>query len=120
MFESYLIYENSSSCISVRQRQRGRIGCQLKMKEMKRKTPKEILTASFQELAATKSIDKITIQEIVENCGYSPATFYRYFTDKYDLIAWEHTRSVAEIVDQTGADDYQWKQTLYDGARLYT
>lgn len=50
---------------------------------------------------------------------YSPATFYRYFKDKYDLIAWEHTRAVAEIVDQTSAEDYEWKQTLYDGARLY-
>ena len=86
---------------------------------MRRKTAKEILTASFQELAAEKSIDKITIQEIVDNCGYSPATFYRHFKDKYDLIAWEHTRSVAEIVDQTSAEDYAWKQTLYDGARLY-
>lgn len=86
---------------------------------MKRKTAKEILAASFQELAAEKNIDKITIQDIVDNCGYSPATFYRHFKDKYDLIAWEHTRSVAEIVDQTSADDYQWKQTLYDGARLY-
>ncbi len=86
--------------------------------DMKRKTAKEILTASFQELAAGKSIDKITIQEIVDNCGYSPATFYRNFKDKYDLIAWEHTRAVAEIVDQTSADDYQWKQTLYDGDQL--
>ena len=23
-------------------------------------------------------------------------------------------------MDQTGSDDYQWKQTLYDGARLYS
>ena len=86
---------------------------------MKRKTAKEILTASFQELAAGKSIDKITIQEIADNCGYSSATFYRNFKDKYDLIAWEHTRAVAGIMDQIGADDYVWKQTLYDGARLY-
>lgn len=86
---------------------------------MKRQTPKEILTASFQELAAKKSIDKITIQEIVDNCGYSPATFYRHFKDKYDLIAWEHTRAVADIMNQIGADGYPWKQTLYDGARLY-
>ena len=86
---------------------------------MKRKTAKEILAESFQELAAVKSVDKITIQDIVDNCGYSPATFYRNFKDKYDLIAWEHTRSVAKIVDQTSADDYLWKQTLYDGARLY-
>ena len=86
---------------------------------MKRKTAKEILAASFQELAATKSIDKITIQEIADNCGYSPATFYRNFKDKYDLIAWEHTRAVAVIVDRVGEDGYLWKQTLYDGARMY-
>ena len=86
---------------------------------MKRKTTKEILAASFQELAATKSIDKITIQEIADNCGYSPATFYRNFKDKYDLIAWEHTRAVAVIVDRIGEDGYLWKQTLYDGAQMY-
>ncbi|OON85167.1 hypothetical protein BXO88_13480, partial [Oribacterium sp. C9] len=79
----------------------------------------EILTASFQELAAVKSIDKITIQDIVDNCGYSPATFYRHFKDKYDLIAWEHTRAVAAIMDQTSSNDYKWKQTLYDAACLY-
>lgn len=86
---------------------------------MKRKTAKEILTASFQELAAVKNVDKITIRDIADNCGYSPATFYRNFKDKYDLIAWEHTRAVAEIVDRTGDDDYLWKQTLYDGAQMY-
>ena len=86
---------------------------------MKRKTAKEILAASFQELAQEKSIDKITIQEIVDNCGYSPATFYRNFRDKYDLIAWDHTRAIAEIVDRIGSEDYVWKRTLYDGARLY-
>ena len=86
---------------------------------MRRKTAKEILTASFQEIAAAKRIDKITIRDIVDNCGYSPATFYRNFKDKYDLIAWEHAKAVAEIVDQISADKYKWKQTLYDGARLY-
>ena len=48
---------------------------------MKRKTAKEILAESFQELAAGKNI--------TDNCGNSPATFYRQFKDKYDLIAWE-------------------------------
>lgn len=85
---------------------------------MKRKTAKEILTESFRELAENKSIDKITIQEIVDNCGYSPATFYRIFGDKYDLIAWDHTRGVAEIMDRIG-DAYAWKQSLVDGARWF-
>ena len=86
---------------------------------MKRKTAKELLADSFQELAALKSVDKITIQEIVDNCGYSHATFYRNFKDKYDLIAWEYARAVAEIMNQTGSENYLWKHTLYDAARLY-
>ncbi len=86
---------------------------------MKRKTAKEILAESFREIAATKSIDKITIRDIVDNCGYSSATFYRNFKDKYDLIAWEHTRGVAEIMDRIDDKVYRWKQTLIDGAHWF-
>lgn len=85
---------------------------------MKRKTAKEILAESFRELAEHKPIDKITIQDITDNCGYSPATFYRNFKDKYDLIAWEHTRGVAGIMDKIG-DSYTWRQTLLDGAEWF-
>lgn len=44
---------------------------------MKRKTAKAILADSIREVAEIKSVDKITVQEIADNCGYSPATFYR-------------------------------------------
>ncbi len=44
---------------------------------MKRKTAREILAESFRELAGSKPVDKITVPEIVENCGYSKTTFYR-------------------------------------------
>ena len=54
---------------------------------MKRKTTKEILAESFRELAENRPVNKITIQEIVDNCDFSPETFYRHFRDKYDLIA---------------------------------
>ncbi len=43
---------------------------------MKRKTTREILAESFQELAQKKRIDKITITEITNNCGMSQPTFY--------------------------------------------
>ena len=56
---------------------------------MKRKTTKEILSESFQELAAEMRIDKITITEITSNCGMSQPTFYNHFKDKYDLIVWK-------------------------------
>lgn len=86
---------------------------------MKRKKAKEILVDSFRELAGSKSIDKITIQEIVDNCDYSPATFYRHFKDKYDLIAWDYARGTAHIMDPLGDGSYAWELTLLMGARRY-
>lgn len=82
---------------------------------MRRKTAREILADSFLELAETRPVDKITIQDIVENCGYSPATFYRQYRDKYDLIAWIHTQGVAAIMSRIDQNGYTWRQTLEDG-----
>lgn len=86
---------------------------------MKRKTTKELLAESFRELAERKSIDKITVREIVENCGYSPATFYRQFKDKYDLIAWDYAEGTAAVLRAFRRQDYSLRQTLLNGARRY-
>ena len=84
---------------------------------MKRKTTKEILAESFRELAAEKPIDKITVKDIVLNCGYSQATFYRQFRDKYDLIAWNYASGLSSVMEKIGEEGYVWKQTLIDGAQ---
>ncbi|MCR5421928.1 MAG: TetR/AcrR family transcriptional regulator [Lachnospiraceae bacterium] len=83
---------------------------------MKRKTAKEILAESFKELAAVRDIEKITIKEITDNCGYSPATFYRQFKDKYDLIAWDYSGQVERNIGRIGNDGHTWKQALYVSA----
>lgn len=87
---------------------------------MKRKTSKEILAESFRELAEQKPIDKITIQDIVKNCGYSPATFYRQFKDKYDLIAWDYSHDVEKILDSVKGDYPSWKRALSDAATYFS
>ena len=87
---------------------------------MRRKTTKELLAEAFRELAAAKPIDKITVKDITENCGYSVATFYRQFRDKYDLIAWDYTRRVEKIMAQVDTDGTAWRQTLTDGAALFS
>ena len=78
---------------------------------MKRKTAKEILAESFRELAEKKSIDRITVKDIAQNCGYSSATFYRQFKDKYDLIAWSerggYQGAVLYFYDFETGDVYQ-------------
>ena len=86
---------------------------------MKRKTAKEILADSFQELAQGKTIDRITIRDIIENCAYSQATFYRQFKDKYDLIAWSYTRDLDAILEQLKGDAPSWRQALESAAAYF-
>lgn len=86
---------------------------------MKRKTAKEILAESFRELAREKNIDRITVRDIVSNCGYSTATFYRQFKDKYDLIAWDYARDIERILHQVGSSKASWSQALADAAAYY-
>ena len=86
---------------------------------MKRKTSKEILAESFREIAERKSIDKITVRDITENCGYSPATFYRQFRDKYDLIAWDYTRELEGILSEVDGSKERWHDALINAANFF-
>ena len=86
---------------------------------MKRMTTKEILVVSFKELAQDKPINKITVQDIVGNCGYSPATFYRSFSDKFDLIAWDYTTSCREIMNRSATEGRSWQETVADACRHF-
>lgn len=86
---------------------------------MKRKTAKEILAESFREVAERKNIDKITVKDITENCGYSPATFYRQFRDKYDLIAWDYTRDLESVLSGVNGSKTEWKNAFLGIAHFF-
>lgn len=86
---------------------------------MKRMSAKEILAESFRELAVGKKINKITVKDITDNCGYSVATFYRNFKDKYDLIAWAYSSDVEEVMKQVVYNETSWKQALTAAAKYY-
>ena len=86
---------------------------------MRRKTSKEILAESFREIAEGKKIDKITVKDITENCGYSPATFYRQFRDKYDLIAWDYTRELKGILSGLNGSKTEWQNALTCAADFF-
>ena len=51
-------------------------------------TTKRALEASLKHLLAKKPLDKITINDIAEDCGISRMAFYYHFKDKYELINW--------------------------------
>ncbi len=47
---------------------------------------KKAITDTFLELLNEKSLDRITVKDIVVKCGVSRKTFYYYFDDIYDLL----------------------------------
>ncbi len=62
---------------------------------------KDRIADVFLELVKKKSIDKITIKNIVEQCGITRQSFYYHFSDIFNLIEWimqrEFRRLLAEI-----------------------
>ena len=49
-------------------------------------TAKQAIQASFRKLLLTKSLDKITVRDIVEDCRLTRNTFYYHYEDIYDLF----------------------------------
>ena len=51
-------------------------------------TTKQDLEASLKKLLLEKPLDKITIQDLTNDCGISRMAFYYHFKDIYDLVEW--------------------------------
>ena len=49
---------------------------------------KRALSQSLKKLLAEKPLDKITVTDIVSDCGVNRQTFYYHFQDLYDLVEW--------------------------------
>lgn len=47
-----------------------------------------------------KDLQKISVADIVENCGINRQTFYYHFKDKYDLVNWIYYNEVVAAVTQ--------------------
>ena len=58
-----------------------------KQPETTEKTRQRFLDV-FCELYTQKPIEKISVQEITRKAGYNRSTFYQYFFDIYDLLAY--------------------------------
>lgn len=46
------------------------------------------LAASLKKLLGKKTLDKITVKDITDDCGVNRQTFYYHFHDVYDLVEW--------------------------------
>ena len=70
---------------------------------------KNAIIASFYKLLEQKTFEKITVKDIVEDCGINRKTFYYYFADIYDLteqvLRLEITRFLDSLSDETTLEE---------------
>jgi len=61
---------------------------------------KRELAAALKRLMVTKPINKITVRELVAECGINRNSFYYHFEDIYALFKWMIEAEAVEIVRQ--------------------
>ena len=59
------------------------------------------------ELFHKHSVDKITVQDIIDKASVSRSTFYKYFYDKYDVITVYCEDATKEIVDSLSGHPWE-------------
>ena len=63
-------------------------------------TRKAIIDSYARQLL-TKPVDKITVKDIVEDCGISRNTFYYHFKDIMDVLEWSFRRATQELAQKS-------------------
>jgi probable dihydroxyacetone kinase regulator len=67
---------------------------------IQKKDTRQLFIESLIELSQNKSVEKISVCDIVKNCGLGRQTFYNRFNNKYDLINWFYTSTMDNIIKQ--------------------
>lgn len=62
---------------------------------------KKQMADSLKKLMTQKSLQKITIQEIADDCGMNRYTFYYHFRDIYDLLAWTFQEEALSLIQRS-------------------
>jgi len=72
-------------------------------------TTKESLAASLKKLMKTTALAKITINDIVNDCGVNRRTFYYHFQDIYALLEWIFRTEVSSAMAENTTSQ-TWQQ----------
>ena len=76
-------------------------------------TTKRALEASLKKLLNQKPLNKITINDITEDCGVNRMTFYYHFKDIYDLVDWILTEDAIKVMEGRRSFD-TWTEAFQD------
>ncbi len=72
---------------------------------------KKAMAESIKELMKKKSLEKITVSDIVQNCGLNRQTFYYHFKDKYDLVNWIYNSEIVATISSVSVGD-NWSAAM--------
>lgn len=72
---------------------------------------KYAIQASFRDLLQKKSLDKITVRDIVEDCGLTRNTFYYHYEDIYDLFD-DYLDTQMQRILESLPKDGSWEDAL--------
>lgn len=75
---------------------------------------KEALGIALKKMLTVKPIDKITVKDLVEECGVNRQTFYYHFDDVYDLLEWVFEEDANRILpDEIFYDEWRENVMLF-------
>ena len=74
---------------------------------------KQALALSLKKFMEKKPLNKITVREIIEDCGVNRKTFYYHFQDIFDLTEWMFDRDAVDFIRQ-----YNSVENYDDGFRF--
>lgn len=74
---------------------------------------KKALASSLKKLMKEKPLSKITVKDIVSDCGVNRRTLYYYFHDIYELLEWSFKSEVKEILGENRTYE-TWQKGFLD------
>ena len=66
---------------------------------------KPLIADAFLKLSKKKNIDKITVKDIVDECGISRQSFYYHFQDILEVIEWSAEQAFQKLLERSMETD---------------
>lgn len=69
------------------------------------------LAASLKKLLERKTLEKITVKDITDDCGVNRQTFYYHFHDIYDLVEWIFDQEAKKFMEDC-VENCHWQESV--------
>ncbi|EGD46600.1 regulatory protein TetR [Ruminiclostridium papyrosolvens DSM 2782] len=77
------------------------------------KNAKEVFAESLEKMLKKKTLDHVTVKDIVQDCGVSRQAFYYHFNDIYQLVEWIFKEQTFEALADN-KDINTWQQGYHN------